>query len=383
MSRNVERDAKSRTARIGIGLAMAVAVAGCGGGGASMSASAGPSGSGAAPNVVQATPVQHVTVGDLSVGYRVIGPPGAASARDAASGPGDSTGSGSSQRGGSGPSSAAPGSLVPGATWDASASSSPASDGQPPLLMIMGSSGTMDEWSPALVSALAQDRQVVVFDNRGMGETNDPSGAYPFGQLADDTAGLITALGHDRMDVLGWSMGGDVAIDLAVRHPDLVGRMISYAGDAGGSTAVMPSPDVIATLTDTSGTPQQRGERLLELLYPAAYRAAHPDFARTFPIPTEQTSGAAIDLQNAAIARWAGVEDGIAGIANPALFVTGSEDVLTPPENASVLADVVPGSWLVRFPGAGHGLMYQDPEGLAKVVLLFLDVATPPAGAGG
>lgn len=306
-----------------------------------MSASVGPSGSEAAPNVVQAAAVQHVTVGDISVGYRVIGPL--------------ATGTGSSGSGAS-------------------------AGGQPPLLLIMGSSGTMDEWAPALVSALAQDRQVVLFDNRGMGDTTDPAGAYPFTQLADDTAALITTLGHQRMDVMGWSMGGSVAIDLAARHPDVVNRLVSYAGDAGGSQAVMPSADVIATLTDTSGTPQERGMRLLELLYPPEYRAAHPDYARSFPIPTEQTSGAAIGLQNAAIAKWAGVGDALSGIAGPALFVTGADDVLTPPQNAQMLADAVPGSWLVRFPGAGHGLMYQDPAGLARVVLTFLQVAAPPAG---
>jgi hypothetical protein len=107
-----------------------------------------------APDIVQKAPVQHVTVGDLDVGYRTIGPLGAAA-------------------------------------------------GSTPLLMIMGSSGTMDEWSPRLVESLAQGREVVVFDNRGMGETDAPGGAYRFSQLAADTAGLIEALGFDRMDVLG------------------------------------------------------------------------------------------------------------------------------------------------------------------------------------
>ena len=163
--------------------------------------------------------MQHVKVGDLDVGYRTIGPFGAAA---------DST----------------------------------------PLLMIMGSSGTMDLWSPQFVEALAQGREVVVFDNRGMGETNDPGGAYEFSQLADDTAGLIKALGFDQMDVLGWSMGGNVALDLTVRYPKLVRRLVSYAGDAGGAHAVPMSKKTLAVLTDTSGTAEERGMRLLTLLFP-------------------------------------------------------------------------------------------------------------------
>jgi pimeloyl-ACP methyl ester carboxylesterase len=74
---------------------------------------------------------------------------------------------------------------------------------------------------------------------------------------------------------------------------------------------------------------------------------------------------------NEAIGKWAGIWSGLRGISAPTLFVTGTEDVLTPPANAVKMAAVVPGSWLERFPGAGHGLMYQDPRGLAATVLSF------------
>jgi len=309
----------------------------------------GAAGGGAgAANVVQSAPVKHVKVGDLSVGYRVIGPLH-----------GEATGS------------ATPATPFPGAT-----SSPVATPPATPLLLVMGSSGTMDMWSPELVAALAQERQVVVFDNRGMGETDDPLGAYPFSQLADDTAGLITALGHDQMDVLGWSMGGDVAIDLAVRHPQRVAALVSYAGDAGGRTAIPPTKAALAVLTDTSMPAQERGQKLIELLFPASYRNAHPDYAASFPIPTEQSSPKEIGLQNQAIGEWAGVWDRLKDIDCPTLFVTGAEDELTPAQNAVMMADRVPASWLVRFPGAGHGLMYQDPQGLADVVLVFLGTGT-------
>ena len=332
------------------GAVLAMLGAGCGGGGAAGdSTTPSPAGSGSpAANVVQAAPVEHVKVGDLSGGYRVIGP----LAETAAGG-----------------SAAVEGSAAAGT--------------QTPLLLIMGFSGTMDIWSPAFVAALAQDRQVVVFDNRGMGETDNPMGKYPFPQLADDAAALIKVLGYERMDILGWSMGGDVAIDLAVRHPDVVGRLVSYAGDAGGSLALMPSSKVMATLTDTSGSAQERGERMLELLFPESYRKAHPDYYRTFPIPSEQATPAAIGLQARAMGTWAGVWGGLKDIACPTLFVTGTEDELTLPRNAVMMAERVPGSWLVRFAGAGHGLMYQDPQGLAESVLTFFEVTANEAASGG
>ena len=76
-----------------------------------------------------------------------------------------------------------------------------------------------------------------------------------------------------------WSMGGDVALDLAVRHPQVVDRLVSYAGDAGGQQAVPMSKETLAVLTDTSGTAEQRGMRLLTLLFPPAYRRADPAYA--------------------------------------------------------------------------------------------------------
>jgi pimeloyl-ACP methyl ester carboxylesterase len=312
-------------------VAPALVLAGCGssagGSGSSAGATASPttaSASSPAPDVIAQAPVRHVKVGDLNVGYRTIGPFGAAA---------DST----------------------------------------PLLMIMGSSGTMDMWSPEFVSDLAQGREVVVFDNRGMGETDDPGGAYQFSQLADDTAGLIKALGFDHMDVLGWSMGGDIAIELTVRYPTLVSRLVSYAGSAGGPESVPMSKKTLAVMMDMSGTVEERGMRLLTLLFPAAYRDANPKYYESFPRTTEQMSAKAIEHQDTAIGEWKGVWSGLKGITAPTLFVTGAEDVVVPAGNAVLMAKVVPGAELEVVPGAGHGLMYQDPQKLAGVVMDFLD----------
>jgi pimeloyl-ACP methyl ester carboxylesterase len=319
-----------------VAVAAAAALAGCAAekegtaatpaatGSVSAAGGAGAASGSPAPNVIQQAPAQHVKVGDLDVGYRTIGPFGAAV---------DST----------------------------------------PLLLIMGSSGTMDMWSPEFVDILAQGREVVVFDNRGMGETDDPGGAYGFSQLADDSAGLIEALGFHQMDVLGWSMGGDVAIDLTVRYPKLVRKLVSYAGSAGGAKAVPMSKKTLAVMTDMSGTAEERGLRLLTLLFPQSYRDAHPRYYESFPRPSEQMSAAAIGLQDKAIGEWKGVWSGLRSISCPTLFITGAEDVITPPANAKLMAAVVPGAELEVVPGAGHGLMYQDPQELAGAVMDFLD----------
>jgi pimeloyl-ACP methyl ester carboxylesterase len=228
-------------------------------------------------------------------------------------------------------------------------------------------------WSPDLVNDLAQGREVVVFDNRGMGETNDPGGSYPFSQLADDSAQLVRALGFDHMDVLGWSMGGDVAIDLTVRYPTLVSRLVSYAGSAGGPKAVPMSQKTLAVMTDMSGSAEERGMRLLTLLFPQSYRDADPKYYESFPRTTERMSPKAIELQDQAIGAWKGVWGRLTSISCPVLFITGAEDVITPPQNAKLMAAAVPGAEVEVVPGAGHGLMYQDPLKLAGVVMDFLD----------
>ena len=211
----------------------------------------------------------------------------------------------------------------------------------------------MDMWPSALVSALAAERTVIVFDNRGMGESTNTKSTYALGQLADDTAGLITALGYDRVDVMGWSMGGDVAIDLALRHPKAVRRLISYAGSAGGPSAVEPSQEVIAVLTDTSGDPQQRGMKLLGLpVSRDRIATAHPDYMSTFPIPVEKSDPGPDRPADPGDRHVGGCPGGATGITCAALFVTGAEDQLTPPpQNAVAMAGQVPGSWLMQFAG--------------------------------
>ena len=100
---------------------------------------------------------------------------------------------------------------------------------------------------------------------------------------------------------------------------------------------------------------------------------AAPDYMSTFPIPVETSDPAQIGLQNQAIGTWAGAPGGASGISCPVLFVTGAEDQLTPAQNAVAMAGQVPASWLMQYAGAGHGLMYQEPQKLADAVLLFLE----------
>lgn len=241
-----------------------------------------------------------------------------------------------------------------------------------PLILIMGLTGTQDLWDPTLLETLASRYLVITFDNRGMGGTS-ASGPYAFSWLADDAAGFIAALGLQRAHVLGWSAGGDIGLDLAIRHPERVNRLILYAADCGGEKAINPPPQVLQQLTDTSGSAEERGERMLRLLVPADWLSANaPYVARVFIRPMETATPEAIALQAQAAAAWDGQGDHLGEVRAPTMIVQGMADTITPPENAAILAAGIPGSWLIRFADAGHGLMFQRPRTLGRLVHEFL-----------
>lgn len=242
-----------------------------------------------------------------------------------------------------------------------------------PLVLIMGYSGTMDLWQPRVLASLARRHRVIIFDNRGMGET--PSSEKPFSieQFADDTAGLLDALGIKQAHVLGWSMGTNIALEFALRYPEKVNKLILYAADCGGKEAIQPSAEVVQAMTDTSGTEEERGMRMLGILFPEQWLKANPDPGKYLPPVTESSSPENIRRQWDAMMKWAGAYSRLKQIRQRTLLITGADDVSTPPANSLMLAGEIPGARLVQINGAGHGLMYQYPEEFSKTLLLFLE----------
>ena len=244
-----------------------------------------------------------------------------------------------------------------------------------PIVLIMGYGSTMDMWDPLFLDNLSSQYRVVIFDNRGMGNTITPPGNFSIAQFANDTAGLMAALGIEKSHVLGWSMGSFVAQELVIRYPERVNKIILYAGDCGGKEAVMPSPQVLNDLSNTSGSPEESGMRLFNLLFPKDWLSRQPAFYKWFPLPKETSLPDNIQRQAQAIATWPGACDRLGSIKSPTLVVTGTEDVIAPPQNAFILAQRINASWLVQFEGAGHGLMYQYPDRLARIIADFIELS--------
>jgi pimeloyl-ACP methyl ester carboxylesterase len=241
-----------------------------------------------------------------------------------------------------------------------------------PLIMIMGYSGTMDLWDTRLVNQLAKQYRVIIFDNRGMGNTTSSDKEYAIRLFANDTAGLLDALGIKKAHVLGWSMGTNIAQEFTLDYPEKVDKLILYAGDTGGKEALPPAPQDIAALTNMTGTDRERGERLFGELFPPAWLKENPDPSKYFPKVSSMSPAENVRRQAAAMMTWNGTYSRLPALKQPLLLITGDQDVLTPPANSFVIAGQVPHSWVVRMRGGGHGLMYQYPDAFAGIVLTFL-----------
>ncbi len=242
-----------------------------------------------------------------------------------------------------------------------------------PLVMIPGLSATMDTWAPHFLDNLSRRFKVILFDSRGMGETSEGSEEFTIDRFADDLAGLLDALAIEKAHVLGWSMGGDVALAFADRHPEKLDRLIVYAGDCGGAQRVFTEEVYreLKVLADPNPDPAE----YFPILFPAEWMESHPDYWKDFTGITETSSPQNIQKQSDAYVNWKGVYDRLPNISRPTLIATGTEDISTPPENATILATRIPGSWLVRFEGAGHGLMYQYPDEFAQVIIDFVELS--------
>jgi pimeloyl-ACP methyl ester carboxylesterase len=251
-----------------------------------------------------------------------------------------------------------------------------------PLLLIMGFSGTMAEWDPALVRGLARTRRVIAFDNRGMGTSSwKPGVQLTISKMADDTWRLIRALGLQRADVLGWSMGGNIAQQLVLRHPEVVRRLVLAATDPGSPHAILPTGAAAALLN----SPGASIDELVSLIFPSSPSGLSA--SRRYLAAVESQPGIRggwFRAPNAVVAeqilaegtRWLapgrGAYVGLPRVQTPTLVLDGAEDLLEPPQNSHLLASRIPGARLTIYPGAGHAFLFQYHARVARQILAFL-----------
>lgn len=246
-----------------------------------------------------------------------------------------------------------------------------------PLLLLQHFRGTMDWWDPAVVDGLAANRPVILFDNRGIGLTN---GEVPgdIKAMATDTANFVKALGLIQIDVLGFSMGGFIAQELALAEPTLVRRVIlAGTGPQGGQGSI--SPEILSAITQY---PDAGANRAIAFFTPTAASQAA---AKAFIARTQQraereplSSLQAMQAQGAAIGAWGAANNSeysqrLAQARQPFLVVNGSNDLIVATVNSVALFQAIPNAQLILYPDSGHGAIFQHHELFVKHATLFLD----------
>jgi 3-oxoadipate enol-lactonase len=231
-----------------------------------------------------------------------------------------------------------------------------------------------------LLSDLSGHYRVTVFDLPGVGYSGVATSRVTLAWLADMVAGFSLTVGLEDPVVLGWGLGGQIALSLVERHPGLASALVLVDTAAGGADADLPSRGVVRLLSEPAATPLT----LSTVLFPPtvaglAERLSWPDSLFEGPPDwmTAQSVEAEASLQ-ATIWRTASLRAELARMTTPALVVCGADDVVFPPLNSSRLASEIPHATLVSFPGSGYGAIIEDePEFVAALERFTLANVSP------
>jgi pimeloyl-ACP methyl ester carboxylesterase len=246
-----------------------------------------------------------------------------------------------------------------------------------PLVMLQHFRGNLDNWDPALTDALAAEREVIIVDYPGVGSsTGEPS--RTIAETARRMIAFVDALELGEIDLLGFSIGGFVAQEIALVRPDLVRRLVLAATGPKGAPGMHGWRQDIAEAARGESNP----ENLLYIMFAhtAASQAKGKEFLGRFIARKEgrdaPTSDAARDAQYDAIVEW-GIPDHAAlqrltGIKSATLIIQGDDDLMIPTKLSHLMAGLIPESQIRIYPDAAHGFLFQYPTEVAAEVNAFL-----------
>lgn len=203
-----------------------------------------------------------------------------------------------------------------------------------PLVMIIGLGQTMEQWPQEIVETLADQYQLILLDNRGMGHTTANDATFSVKLFAEDVMALLDALQVKKAHVLGYSMGSTTVQRLLLEYPQRFNKAIIHATSTDGSQV-----------------------------------ARNVAKAMKGKVPDNST----VQRQIEATTHWRTPLDKLPSIPNPVMLVVGTADAVVGVKSSKTLASAIPGAWLVQFKNATHFLMYEAPSEFARIVLTFLE----------
>jgi 3-oxoadipate enol-lactonase len=248
----------------------------------------------------------------------------------------------------------------------------------PPLLLIQGLGADARGWVLQR-RALARQYRCILFDNRGVGRSEVPSGPYELEVMAADAAAVLQAAGYPSAHVLGASMGGVIAQILAVRHPHQV-RSLMLA-----CTACRHEPWRRELLEDWACTAEEGGMRALAVrvlrwvVGPRSHQRLYLPAQLFRTLLLGLSVEGFVNQARAILSMHDDVRAELAGIQVPTLVIVGSQDILTPVGDSEELAERIPDAELVVLGGAGHAVMAERVGVFNRTVLGFLDRVAGPS----
>jgi pimeloyl-ACP methyl ester carboxylesterase len=241
-----------------------------------------------------------------------------------------------------------------------------------PLVLIMGLRRNA-EWWYRQIPALAEHFRVIAFDNRGAGRSDKPVMEYSIRLFADDTAGLMETLDLQDAFVLGISMGGYIAQELALNYPEKVRRLVLGCTGCGGGRVVRMSAERMEKFTANAGlNPSEILQKNMDIYFSDDFVAMNPEKIEEFIQISlrHHQSADAFERQFDACLRH-DTADRLSRIAIPTLILTGDDDPLVPPANSHILKELIPGADLAVFPGGRHCFFIEQAEQFNQQVIDF------------
>jgi pimeloyl-ACP methyl ester carboxylesterase len=247
----------------------------------------------------------------------------------------------------------------------------------PPLLLIMGMSGTALHWGEPFLEPLRRDFELIAYDHRGVGASSRLEGPITIAQLADDAAGLLASLEIDSAHVLGISMGGMVAQELALGHHGRVRTLTLGCTYCGGPGSSLASPAVVQRLTEAlmSGDRERAVRAAWEVNVSAAMAGDDEAYARFLALGLQRPVALPVVMAQMQAIMAHDTSARLPGLKTPTLVVHGTADQLLPVENGRLIASLIAGSHLEIFEGVGHLFVWERPERSAELVRAHATVA--------
>lgn len=243
-----------------------------------------------------------------------------------------------------------------------------------PVLCIMGLGGRATDWNDGFMSALAPHHRLITFDNRGTGRSDRPEEPYTLEQMADEAVAVLRAAGHARAHVMGTSMGGMIAQLVALRHPDIVERLVLLCTHMGGTAVAPPTPAAISIFSADRSLPTDALVRQsMRAITAPGFADRHPEAIEGLvALAVAQPTPPATFMRQLQAIMMSDRSDRLGAIRAPTLVVHGTEDPLVPAANGAALARAIPGARHVEIPGCGHMMSWEAPAALATIVGDFL-----------